>query len=109
MEAKEIVKRANDYVRKVHDAGLFQTHDFVKNPMVEIDEDIIYEIHYRDDGCNDPIGGFDESFFMTQEQVDERLRKSVNRWLRQALQLDEIRKWEKDHLPAIMGLVPWPE
>jgi hypothetical protein len=105
-EVKEIVEKTNDYVRRVADAGLFQPHDIYKNPMVKIDEKIIGYIHWLVDGCNDAPGGFDESFFMTQEQVDERLRKFVNRCLRDALHLDEHIKWENEILAQQQNETP---
>ena len=40
----------------------------MKNPMVEFDEDIICHIHWLDDSCHDPIGGCDESMFMTRSK-----------------------------------------
>jgi hypothetical protein len=58
--------------------------DLRKNNMIAIDWDVLGEINYRLDSANGS-GPFDESFFMTQAEIDERARKEVNALLHQAL------------------------
>jgi hypothetical protein len=74
----------------------FQNNDLTKNRLIEIDEDILLHINYIENSCAPSPWGFDESFFLTQEEVDERNRKAVNAHLRRALRMTPEQRREDE-------------